>query len=280
MGAERINRVARLLLLAVVAGGIALWLFTGGRTPATRVLSEGVTTTGAPATTAAPTTTTPPETTTTIATSPTTTTEAAPDETPADSAALAETAVRELTDAGLTGLRVTVEPDGVAEVSGVVPVAALGNEGFFAYENGVRAIVAGVEGVGEVRTRLQLRGDEATLRRQLRDLLQATPVIFNPAESALTAESRAVLDQAAAIILASPGLRVLVAGHADSIGSNATNEALSNARALAAVTYLVEQGVPANRLNIVAYGELFPTGDNADEAERALNRRIDFEVAA
>ena len=270
MSADRINSIARVLLLLVAVGGLALYLFIPDASTPTEVLGAQVTSsTPATTTTAAPTTTT-----TTTTTSTTTTTTI-----PVDPADAQEAAVAALAGAGFEGLAVTVEGN-VADITGVVPVAALAAGGFFAYEAQVTGVVTAVPGIGSARARLQLRGDEATLRRQLRDLLQATPVVFNPAESALTAESQSVLDQAASIILASPGLRVLVAGHADSTGSSDTNEALSNARAQAALTYLVERGVPANRLSIVAYGELFPTADNSDEAQRSLNRRIDFEVAA
>jgi outer membrane protein OmpA-like peptidoglycan-associated protein len=72
-----------------------------------------------------------------------------------------------------------------------------------------------------------------------------------------------------------PGLRVLIAGHTDASGSNQLNEALAAQRAGSVLGYLVQQGVPITRLQVVSYGELFPDS----ESPAALNRRIEFEVA-
>ena len=178
-----------------------------------------------------------------------------------------------LDGAGFNDIGVSVE-DGVAIVAGTVPPEVL-DDGFFGYSDAVEDAVLRVAGVSGLTNRLQLAGDEATLRRQLRELTEASPVVFALGRADLSAATAATLDAAAEIIQAQPGLRVLIAGHTDTTGSAARNEQLSGERAQAVRGYLIERGIAANRLLIVAYGELFPTSPGAQPADR----RVEFEVA-
>ena len=187
-----------------------------------------------------------------------------------------EAAAREALDGAgfeLLGLAVNA---GVVTVSGVAPQDVL-IDGFFRFSDEVENTILAVEGVSGISNRLQIKGDEATLRRELKGLTETSPVIFAIGRSELTSTSRTALDAAAEIIQAQPGLRVLIAGHADTTGSIAFNEELSRARAAAVRGYLIERGVAANRVLIVAYGELFPSAPGGDRAE---DRRVEFEVAA
>ncbi len=99
---------------------------------------------------------------------------------------------------------------------------------------------------------------------------------FDFGSAELTPELQALLGTAAGIITRNPTLALTVEGHTDAIGSNAFNQGLSEARAQAAVDYLVTLGVPAERLVAVGYGETRPIGDNATEEGRARNRRVEF----
>jgi outer membrane protein OmpA-like peptidoglycan-associated protein len=71
------------------------------------------------------------------------------------------------------------------------------------------------------------------------------------------------------------GSCIRIEGHADSIGSSAYNDQLSQARAEAVVHYLVEAlKVDLQRLLPVGYGESQPLADNGTEEGRARNRRV------
>lgn len=66
-----------------------------------------------------------------------------------------------------------------------------------------------------------------------------------------------------------------IEGHADSIGSNAYNDRLSQERAAAVVRQLVDAfQVDPGRLLAVGYGERNPIADNQTEEGRARNRRV------
>lgn len=61
--------------------------------------------------------------------------------------------------------------------------------------------------------------------------------------------------------------------HADSIGTDPYNQALSSRRATAVRKWLIAQGVPAEQIEVAASGEKKPVAPNTDSQGRALNRR-------
>ena len=78
-----------------------------------------------------------------------------------------------------------------------------------------------------------------------------------------------------------PQTSTTVEGHTDSVGSDAYNQKLSERRANAVRAVLVNQyGVEADRVNAVGNGEAAPVADNASEAGRAVNRRVEAAVEA
>lgn len=95
----------------------------------------------------------------------------------------------------------------------------------------------------------------------------------------LTAEARARLDQFVATLRGQSDLHVEVAGHTDSIGSDSYNLGLSEKRARAVRSYLVQAGIAARRLAARGYGEREPVADNSTEAGRARNRRVELRLS-
>ncbi|WP_400192240.1 OmpA family protein [Hymenobacter sp. B81] len=75
-----------------------------------------------------------------------------------------------------------------------------------------------------------------------------------------------------------PDYTLSIAGHTDSKGSDPYNLQLSHDRAASARTYMLSKGVPDARIEARGYGELKPIADNATEAGRALNRRVEFDL--
>jgi OOP family OmpA-OmpF porin len=99
-------------------------------------------------------------------------------------------------------------------------------------------------------------------------------VTFEYNSARLAPDSRTILDKLAADLKKYPRLRIELQGHTDSAGSDAYNLKLSQQRADAVRTYLLDQGVPEARLVARGYGETQPIEDNKTEAGRALNRRV------
>jgi peptidoglycan-associated lipoprotein len=71
---------------------------------------------------------------------------------------------------------------------------------------------------------------------------------------------------------------VLIEGHCDERGTNEYNLALGERRAKSTMNYLVSQGVQANRITIISYGEERPQCTEHTEACWAKNRRAHFLV--
>jgi len=71
---------------------------------------------------------------------------------------------------------------------------------------------------------------------------------------------------------------VLIEGHCDERGTNEYNLALGERRAKSTMNYLVSQGVQANRITIISYGEERPQCTEKTEACWAKNRRSHFLV--
>lgn len=92
----------------------------------------------------------------------------------------------------------------------------------------------------------------------------------------LTEASVAPMHEALLILRRHSDLAVEIAGHTDSKGSDSYNQALSERRANAVRNELVAHGIDASRLTVRGYGESQPVADNATEAGRAQNRRVEF----
>lgn len=78
-----------------------------------------------------------------------------------------------------------------------------------------------------------------------------------------------------------PSTTTTVEGHTDAIGTEAYNQKLSERRANAVKSVLVNQyGVESSRVGAVGYGESRPVADNSTPEGRAINRRVEAEVVA
>jgi len=87
-----------------------------------------------------------------------------------------------------------------------------------------------------------------------------------------------VLDQAARLLGEYPALRLLIEGHTSAEGSYQHNVDLSQRRADSVKRYLVDKGVAEDRLETKGFGPDRPVAPNDTEANRAKNRRIEFQI--
>lgn len=117
----------------------------------------------------------------------------------------------------------------------------------------------------------------ATLEQQ--QIVIAEQIQFETGTAALLAESEPILNAVLQIVLAHPELTLIeVQGHTDTTGSPELNQRLSSDRARAVLDWLVARGVDPGRLRAAGYGSERPLADNADEAGRARNRRVEFHI--
>lgn len=103
-------------------------------------------------------------------------------------------------------------------------------------------------------------------------------VLFNTGSAELLPVSYPELDRLYELLTDLPDIKIEIGGHTDNVGSEAANLQLSEDRAKAVRQYLMERGIPAERLEYRGYGESDPTADNDTSAGRAENRRTEFRV--
>ncbi len=104
-------------------------------------------------------------------------------------------------------------------------------------------------------------------------------VNFDFDKSTLRPDAVAILDEAVQILSKYPELKVEVAGHTDSVGTDAYNQGLSERRARAVYDYLTGKGIAASRLvGPNGYGESRPIDTNDTSEGRARNRRTELNV--
>jgi uncharacterized protein (TIGR03382 family) len=105
-------------------------------------------------------------------------------------------------------------------------------------------------------------------------------VYFATNKDVILQRSFSLLQQVAAVLRANPHItKVRVEGHTDSQGSDAANQDLSQRRANSVRKRLIEQeGIQANRLEAVGYGETKPVDTNKTAKGRENNRRVEFTI--
>lgn len=103
-------------------------------------------------------------------------------------------------------------------------------------------------------------------------------VFFETAKFDLKTTSYPELNYIVDILKANPSLNILIAGHTDNIGNTTNNQTLSENRAKAVMNYLIEKGIPAERLSAKGYGASKPIQSNETEEGRAKNRRTEIEI--
>ena len=105
--------------------------------------------------------------------------------------------------------------------------------------------------------------------------LQAV-VYFAFDSSEITAQAASVLNQHVSLLNSNPAAGVVIAGHTDERGSREYNMAIGERRAQAARNYLAAQGVAANNIRVISYGEERPAAAGNTEDAYAQNRRAEL----
>jgi outer membrane protein OmpA-like peptidoglycan-associated protein len=129
------------------------------------------------------------------------------------------------------------------------------------------------------------RISEEEVRRSFGSALQALPSLatsfqlyFISGTDELTDDSTVELAKMLDELRQRPVPDVAVIGHTDTVGDHASNDLLSSQRAAKVKSFLVDIGIPADRIQVAGRGKrepIVPTGDNIDEPK---NRRVEINV--
>jgi len=108
----------------------------------------------------------------------------------------------------------------------------------------------------------------------------ASGILFDVDSDRLRPEAQSNLRELVVSLKDYEGTNVLVVGHTDSTGSDAYNQGLSERRAAAARTFLLGAGLSSGRVEAAGRGESEPVDDNATDAGRQANRRVEVAIFA
>jgi len=103
-------------------------------------------------------------------------------------------------------------------------------------------------------------------------------ITFDPGSANIAAAAAGTLDRIAALMKDCTDVAMEVGGHTDSQGREEMNLALSEDRAAAVIAALMGRRILTGSLLARGYGETMPIADNATEAGREANRRIEFRL--
>ncbi len=137
-----------------------------------------------------------------------------------------------------------------------------------------RSIVATVQ---EVRQAMQALGAQESELQVKVDL--PADVLFDFDKADIRSDAAEALARLATVVRGYPDGRVDIEGHTDAKGDDAYNQRLSERRAAAVKQWLVErEGIAAERLVPRGAGESRPVADNATDAGRQKNRRVEVVI--
>lgn len=103
-------------------------------------------------------------------------------------------------------------------------------------------------------------------------------LFFDTGKYELLATSNSELDRLANIMIKEPLIKIVVSGHTDDVGSDASNIILSKNRAQSVINYLLSKSIDKTRLKFEGLGESQPEASNDTEEGRQLNRRVSFTI--
>lgn len=103
-------------------------------------------------------------------------------------------------------------------------------------------------------------------------------VFFETGRWEILPESEYELAKVVDLLTKNPTLKIELGGHTDNVGRPEANQHLSEQRAKAVYDYLINKGIPSNRLSYKGYGETQPVATNDTDEGRRENRRTEIKV--
>jgi OmpA-OmpF porin, OOP family len=130
------------------------------------------------------------------------------------------------------------------------------------------------------------RMENERMQQELKDLqakqtdrgmvLTLGDVLFDTGKSTLKPGAYATIDRLANVLNKTQSAKVTIEGHTDSTGSDETNQTLSEQRAMAVQSALMQRGVSGSQIASLGKGETTPVAGNDSASGRQANRRVEL----
>lgn len=130
----------------------------------------------------------------------------------------------------------------------------------------------------EAKLREQLRGTGVGVTRVGENIVLNMPgnITFRTGSADLNTDFLRVLDSVGVVLKEYNKTLIVIAGHTDSVGTDQTNQELSQRRAESVGKYLAGRNVAAERMVITGHGESRPVASNDTADGRQQNRRVEL----
>lgn len=150
------------------------------------------------------------------------------------------------------------------------------------------AVIGGVAGGGigyymdqqEAALRKELQGTGVQVRREGDKiyLVMQGNITFATGRYEIRGDFYPTLNSVAKVLKKFDKTAIKIGGHTDSVGSDSSNQVLSQQRANSVGQYLQGQQIPSGRIQSIGYGETYPIASNDTAEGREANRRVELEL--
>jgi len=147
------------------------------------------------------------------------------------------------------------------------------------------ALVQRLQAEEEIKARFEQiekmfsRSEARVFREGNNIILRLVGLTFDSGKSEIKQEDFDLLGKVEQAIDVFPRSELIIEGHTDSYGGDASNQRLSQERAEAVQQYMINaMRIPSYRLIATGFGETNPVANNETESGRARNRRIDIVI--
>jgi outer membrane protein OmpA-like peptidoglycan-associated protein len=103
-------------------------------------------------------------------------------------------------------------------------------------------------------------------------------IFFATGSASIDVNASSDLNKLVQFLKDNPTAKLEIQGHTDNVGSQESNVKLSQQRANSIVTYLTQNGIDANQLIAIGYGDKKPIATNTTAEGRSRNRRVEMKV--
>jgi len=125
-------------------------------------------------------------------------------------------------------------------------------------------------------SRLERNGTKVVRHDDQTKLVMPNKTNFRSGSATVNEDFQRQLNYVAQFLKQHPYTVAEILGNTDNTGSDAVNQALSERRAHAVISYLESRGIPSNRLLPVGLGENHPVASNSSNSGRDANRRVEI----
>jgi len=176
---------------------------------------------------------------------------------------------------------------GTGAAAGAIIGAILGNQSGNSRTGAVLGAVVGGAIGGAIGHKMdkqqqelkQIPGVEVTRPSESEITVNLTnEVLFDFNSSGLRFESRETLRELATNFQRYPDEMITIEGHTDSVGSDESNQRLSEERAGNVRDFLVDHGVSPSRISALGFGATRPRASNDTPEGRQMNRRVEIHI--